>query len=578
MLVNHAFIPGKEIVVKIGDDHAGKSFKMSYQIAKINHPKRDSNTVIFSIFDGKDNLPNLRMCLDRYPAHITKLMNVTWKGKVFRSFMFGDYAFLCSMYGLSGASAVHPCLWCLCLETMHSCAVCMDCLVLVLSIHVYSAYVWRLCIFVQYVWIVWCQCCPSMFIVLMFGDCIFVQYVWIVWCQCCLSMFIVLMFGDYAFLCSMYGLSGASAVHPCLWCLCLETMHSCAVCMDCLVLVLSIHVYSAYVWRLCIFVQYVWIVWCQCCPSMFIVLMFGDCIFVQYVWIVWCQCCLSMFIVLMFGDYAFLCSMYGLSGASAVHPCLQCLCLETMHSCAVCMDCLVLVLSIHVYSAYVWKLCILVQYVWIVWCQCCLSMFIVLMFGDYAFLCSMYGLSGASAVHPCLQCLCLETMHSCAVCMDCLVLVLSIHVYSAYVWRLCIFVQYVWIVWCQCCPSMFIVLMFGDCIFVQYVWIVWCQCCLSMFIVLMFGDYAFLCSMYGLSGASAVYPCLWCLCSKNEMQVAKCLRPSIRKSNTTKLEGKKKGLAKTVFNVIDEPFFSITIGSSLYTWTACNTWCLPQNV
>ena len=30
--------------------------------------------------------------------------------------MFGDYAFLCAMYGLSGASAVHPCLWCLCTE------------------------------------------------------------------------------------------------------------------------------------------------------------------------------------------------------------------------------------------------------------------------------------------------------------------------------------------------------------------------------------------------------------------------------------------------------------------------------
>ena len=124
-MVNYAFIPDNEIVVNIGGDHGGNSFKMSYQIANVNNPNRDSNTVVFSIFDGKDNLPNLRMCLDRFQAHITKLMNVTWKGKVFRIFMFGDYAFLCSMYGLSGASAVHPSLWCLCSKDEMQVAKCL---------------------------------------------------------------------------------------------------------------------------------------------------------------------------------------------------------------------------------------------------------------------------------------------------------------------------------------------------------------------------------------------------------------------------------------------------------------------
>ena len=114
LLVQHPFISDNEIVIKIGGDHSGKSFKMSYQIGNVDNPNRSSNTVLFSICDGKDNLPNLRMCLDRFRAHVDKLLNLTWSEKVFRVFMFGDYAFLCYMYGLSGANAVYPCLWCLC--------------------------------------------------------------------------------------------------------------------------------------------------------------------------------------------------------------------------------------------------------------------------------------------------------------------------------------------------------------------------------------------------------------------------------------------------------------------------------
>ena len=114
LLVQHPFISHNEIVIKIGGDHGGKSFKMCYQIANVDNPNRCSNTVLFSIFDGKDNLPNLRMCLDRFKAHVDKLLNLTWSQKVFRVFMYGDYAFLSYMYGLSGANAVYPCLWCLC--------------------------------------------------------------------------------------------------------------------------------------------------------------------------------------------------------------------------------------------------------------------------------------------------------------------------------------------------------------------------------------------------------------------------------------------------------------------------------
>ena len=39
-------------------------------------------------------------------------MKIKWESKIIRIFMFGDYEFLCAMYGLSGASGRHCCLWC----------------------------------------------------------------------------------------------------------------------------------------------------------------------------------------------------------------------------------------------------------------------------------------------------------------------------------------------------------------------------------------------------------------------------------------------------------------------------------
>ena len=36
---------------------------------------------------------------------------MNWEKNI-RVFLFGDYEFLCSMYGISGACGRHPCLWC----------------------------------------------------------------------------------------------------------------------------------------------------------------------------------------------------------------------------------------------------------------------------------------------------------------------------------------------------------------------------------------------------------------------------------------------------------------------------------
>ena len=76
--------------IQISGNQVGGSFKMSYQVANISNPNKVANTVILSIFEAKDSRPNLRICLERFKAHIDKLMNLTWKNRTFRIFMFGD--------------------------------------------------------------------------------------------------------------------------------------------------------------------------------------------------------------------------------------------------------------------------------------------------------------------------------------------------------------------------------------------------------------------------------------------------------------------------------------------------------
>ena len=81
------------------------------QVANVLHPNQPNNTVVVSIMEAKDLRSNLMLCSEHFKAHIDKFSAVTWEGKVFRVFLFGDYEFLCKMFGLSGASGKHPCLW-----------------------------------------------------------------------------------------------------------------------------------------------------------------------------------------------------------------------------------------------------------------------------------------------------------------------------------------------------------------------------------------------------------------------------------------------------------------------------------
>ena len=79
MLVHHGFIKNKEIHVKIGGDHGGGSFKMSYQIANTKNPNSTNNTTIFSIFEAKDYRCNLKLGLTRFREQVKFLQSMSWK-------------------------------------------------------------------------------------------------------------------------------------------------------------------------------------------------------------------------------------------------------------------------------------------------------------------------------------------------------------------------------------------------------------------------------------------------------------------------------------------------------------------
>ena len=111
-LTDPHFIPSNKVFLKIGGDHGGCFFKTSFQIANTDHPNNAENTVLFSIMEAKDSKANLLLCLQRFKTYIAQFSQVKWLDKSLRIFLFGDYEFLCSMYGISGACGRHPCLWC----------------------------------------------------------------------------------------------------------------------------------------------------------------------------------------------------------------------------------------------------------------------------------------------------------------------------------------------------------------------------------------------------------------------------------------------------------------------------------
>ena len=105
-------LPADEVWVKIDGDHGGDLFKMTMQILHTSSPNSKSNTVVISSFQARDNIDNLKISMDKISSSLGALQIAIWNDKHIVLFLTGDYKFLCDTYGLQGAAATYPCLWC----------------------------------------------------------------------------------------------------------------------------------------------------------------------------------------------------------------------------------------------------------------------------------------------------------------------------------------------------------------------------------------------------------------------------------------------------------------------------------
>ena len=105
-------IPKSEIWLKISGDHGGESFKVVLSCLNVDKPNAPDNSVLVLYVEAKDTIENLQKVAEPLNAQIRQLQDMVWKGKSIKLFCCGDYLFLSNLYGISGATGNHPCLWC----------------------------------------------------------------------------------------------------------------------------------------------------------------------------------------------------------------------------------------------------------------------------------------------------------------------------------------------------------------------------------------------------------------------------------------------------------------------------------
>ncbi|XP_071795593.1 uncharacterized protein [Asterias amurensis] len=104
-------IPENEIWIKVGGDKGGTSFKLDFQIANTHRPNSYQNTVVFACFEAPDSSANLQ-CLIPILEQLSSLQRQTWREKIIRTFVFGDYELLTKIYGICSCNAHYCCLYC----------------------------------------------------------------------------------------------------------------------------------------------------------------------------------------------------------------------------------------------------------------------------------------------------------------------------------------------------------------------------------------------------------------------------------------------------------------------------------
>ena len=103
-------MPDDEVWIKIDGYHGGGSFKLSVQVCNLDSPNAKEITIVFACCEAKDPYENLKEMVSNFKGDVTKLSQASWRNRHVRLFLYGDYAFLSSLYGLSGAKGTHFCL------------------------------------------------------------------------------------------------------------------------------------------------------------------------------------------------------------------------------------------------------------------------------------------------------------------------------------------------------------------------------------------------------------------------------------------------------------------------------------
>ena len=108
---HEGFISANKIWIKMGGDHGGRSFKVALQTLNLRSLNTKENTIATMRFEGKDSDENLHRMVGSQRDAVKQLRHMAWRKKQVKLYLFGNYAFLSNMHGLSGVQGTFLCLW-----------------------------------------------------------------------------------------------------------------------------------------------------------------------------------------------------------------------------------------------------------------------------------------------------------------------------------------------------------------------------------------------------------------------------------------------------------------------------------